>query len=353
VPGAAGSGYPDAVTARGKRRLVILTIVIIGFGYVQAATRLEERRFEAQQPAVGAASTILRHVDRDRLMRDVAALSAPPFDGRRTGTPGALLARQWIVDRYADIPLKPAGVNGFLQPFSFTHRSARGLVTPGQPFTTEYSDAANVIGRLDGTSPAARPIVVSAHYDHLGNRDGAVYRGADDNASGVAAMLEAARFFKAHPPRHPMIFAAFDAEELGLRGAAAFVEARPEGRGAAMNVNLDMVSRNDRNEIFAAGTYHHPEFKPWIEDVQRRSAVRILFGHDRPMYLAGGVEDWTSSSDHGAFHAAGVPFIYFGVADHPDYHKPTDTADKIDPAFFGAAADMIVEALRTVDARLP
>ena len=71
------------------------------------------------------------------------------------------------------------------------------------------------------------------------------------------------------------------------------------------------------------------------------------------MYRAGGVENWTYASDHGAFHAEGVPFVYFGVADHEDYHQPTDTANKIDPRFFGAAADMIVEAIRTFDARPP
>ena len=110
-----------------------------------------------------------------------------------------------------------------------------------------------------------------------------------------------------------------------------------------------MVSRNDANEIFAAGTYHTPWLKPIVEDVQRRSAVKILFGHDRPIVKAGGVEDWTSQSDHGVFHDAGIPFLYFGVADHADYHQPTDTADKVNPQFFGDVADTIVEAV--VDAR--
>jgi Zn-dependent M28 family amino/carboxypeptidase len=79
--------------------------------------------------------------------------------------------------------------------------------------------------------------------------------------------------------------------------------------------------------------------------------VTIRFGHDRPR-AESGVEDWTRSSDHGPFHDAGIPFVYFGVEDHPDYHRPTDTADRIDPRFFGDVADMIVEAVRTFDARL-
>ena len=102
-----------------------------------------------------------------------------------------------------------------------------------------------------------------------------------------------------------------------------------------MNVNLDMVSRNDRNEIFAAGTYHYPQFTPMLEDVRSRARVQVLFGHDRPLYRGGGVDDWTRLSDHYVFHSAGVPFVYFGVEDHADYHTPTDTADKIDRRFFG------------------
>ena len=336
-----------------KRRLGVLVTVLSAFVYFQAVTRVEERAIGTQPSPSAAKATAAHYVDRDQLMRDVSTLSGPEFEGRRTGTPGGVKARQWIARQFMTIGLTPAGDQGYLQPFSFTHRSVRGLVAPGRPFITEYRDAANVIGRLLGSGTGKRAIIVSAHYDHLGVQNGALYHGADDNASGVAALLAVARYFTAHEPRHPVTFAAFDAEELGLRGARAFVESRPDARSAIVNVNLDMVSRNDRNEIFAAGTYHSNVFKPMLDDVQTRSSVKIRFGHDRPPYLAGGAEDWTGESDHGAFHAAGVPFIYFGVEDHADYHKPTDTADKIDRRFFGAAADMIVDAIRTFDARLP
>jgi hypothetical protein len=92
--------------------------------------------------------------------------------------------------------------------------------------------------------------------------------------------------------------------------------------------------------------------KPILDDVQTRAAVKMLFGHDRPAPFSGGLDDWTGQSDHGEFHKAGIPFIYFGVEDHPDYHKPTDTAEKIEPRFFGDVADMVIEALRTFDARI-
>ncbi len=114
-----------------------------------------------------------------------------------------------------------------------------------------------------------------------------------------------------------------------------------------------MVSRNERHEIFAVGTSQEAWLKPILQDVQRRSAVTIRLGHDRPVRGRDSGEDWTELSDQGAFRDAHVPFLYFGVEDHADYHQPTDTADKIDPRFFGDVADMIIDTLVTLDARLP
>jgi Zn-dependent M28 family amino/carboxypeptidase len=114
-------------------------------------------------------------------------------------------------------------------------------------------------------------------------------------------------------------------------------------------VNLDMVARSKRHEIFAAGTSHHPTLRPVLDDVRRRAPVSLLFGHDRS---EDGPDDWTHDSDHWPFHKAGVPFLYFGVEDHDDYHRPTDTAERIDVAFFGDVANTIVEALIALDGRL-
>ena len=183
-------------------------------------------------------------------------------------------------------------------------------------------------------------------------RDGVLYPGADDNASGVAVLLAAARHITQNPPRHTTIFAALDAEELGLRGARALLDsALVSPSTVGVHVNLDMVGRSDRNEIYAAGTSHTPWLRPVLEDVQTRAAVRILFGHDQPLGPSG-LEDWTHTSDHGPFHDAGIPFVYFGVEDHRDYHAASDTPDRIDQRFFGDVADMILEALHTLDARL-
>jgi Zn-dependent M28 family amino/carboxypeptidase len=339
--------------ARTRRPVIALGLIALLFTGFEVATRLERGAIAAQSPIVASDSAIAHRVDRAQLMDDVRTLSSNQFDGRRTASPGGVKARAWIAAAFLSIGLQPAGTSGFTEPFAFTHHSIRGLVTSGRQYTTEYKDAANLLGTLRGSIADAPYIVVSAHYDHLGNDGVHVFPGADDNASGVATLLAAARWFAAHPPRHPFLFAAFDAEEEGLKGSQTFVASGllPAAR-MAIDVNMDMVSRNPHNEIFAAGTYQTPWLKPVLQEVQRRSGVKILLGHDRPIHKAGGVEDWTDLSDQGAFHDAHVPFLYFGVEDHADYHQPTDTADKIDPRFFGDVADMIVETLVTLDQQI-
>jgi Zn-dependent M28 family amino/carboxypeptidase len=322
-------------------------------GFALAALGVAGLLTAAQAPAPSANASVVHRVDRTQLMADVRELSSDQYQGRRTGTPGGLKARAWIRDAFAAIGLKPAGPGGFAEPFAFTYQEDHAQGSSGRPVTTEYKDAANVLGFMPGTKAGARYIVVSAHYDHLGVEGDRVYHGADDNASGVAALLAATRWFAAHPPRHPMLFAAFDAEELGLKGAKTFVASGlvPLER-VAIDVNLDMVSRNDRNEIFAVGTYQEAWLKPILLDIGRRSGITLRLGHDHQVRGRDGADDWTELSDQGAFRDAHVPFLYFGVEDHADYHQPTDTADKIDPRFFGDVADMIIDTLVTLDARL-
>ncbi|MES2760088.1 MAG: M20/M25/M40 family metallo-hydrolase [Pseudomonadota bacterium] len=278
-------------------------------------------------------------VDGARLVDDLRTLSAEEFAGRRTGTEGSQKAQAFLQGRFAALGLKPFGA-AYAKPFSFTANK------------TVYPSAVNYIGYIAGSARPERFIVVSAHYDHLGMKGGKLHPGADDNASGVAAMLAIAQWFKAHPPRHTIVFAAFDGEEQGLQGARAFMAALPFPQAQlALNLNLDMVGRNANNEIFVAGTRYNPALIPLVAQVAARSTVGIKLGHDRPEQK-GTTDDWTGSSDHGAFHKAGVPFLYFGVEDHADYHGPGDTFANIEPAFFTSVANLLVDAAATLDANL-
>jgi len=277
--------------------------------------------------------------DTAALLQDLRTLAADSMEGRQTGSTGAERARRYLESRLATIGVEPAGAAGFRSPFRFAacrDSAGRGGV--------------NLIARVSGRD-AGRIIVVTAHYDHVGIRNGQVFNGADDNASGVAALLAVARSLAADPPRHTVVLAALDAEETGLRGAHAFVDSPPVSRDdIAINLNFDMVGRNAAGELWVAGTHHYPFLAPFVEELAGRSRITLKAGHDRPDLGPG--QDWTGSSDHAAFHAARIPFLYFGVEDHADYHRPTDDAERIDAAFFTAAVETLVDAVRSLDREL-
>jgi len=300
-----------------------------------------------------AASTALQtvRIDVDRLHRDASILAADSMEGRRVGTPGNAAARAWLIGRLQEIGVEPLGVG-----------EGEGEATPGSGgFGVTFPaviggdntpvEGVNLVGRIPGSSPDGPVIVLGAHYDHLGVRDGEIFNGADDNASGTSGALAIAEQLVAQRPSHTVIVALFDGEEGGLRGARAFVGNPPLPLDRiALMINMDMVGRNDAGELYAVGTYHRPGLEPLVAAVAADAPVTLLMGHDRPDLPPG--DDWTNASDHGPFHQQGVPFLYFGVEDHADYHQPTDTADRLQPAFHAAAVETVLRVLEAADRAL-
>ncbi|MES2296861.1 MAG: M20/M25/M40 family metallo-hydrolase [Pseudomonadota bacterium] len=334
-----------------KSRLIALAAFGLAVAYYFGAGRLELARIVKPLPNAPSALADGVAIDREQLLGDVRKLASVEFAGRKTGSDGSRKTQAFLQERFAALGLQMVGAS-YVHPFTFEHKSVKALVTPGRPFSTQYT-AANVIGQIRGSQYPERYLVVSAHYDHFGTREGKLYPGADDNASGVAAMLAIAAYFKAHPPLHSVLFAAFDGEEMGLHGAKAFVAAPPVPLDKlVMDLNMDMVSHNEQNEIFASGTSYTPALKPLVEQAAKRATVKLMLGHDRPMLVAGNVEDWTDSSDHGPFHDAGIPFLYFGVEDHADYHAPSDTFEHINQDFFAKVAALLVDTAVTLDRNL-
>ena len=274
-------------------------------------------------------------IDSVRLMQDIGVLAHDSMEGRLVGTPGNARARAFIERSFRERGLQPAGSSSYLHPFDIQRDDAT-------------IEGVNIIGQVTGTAQPSQYIVVTAHYDHVGVRDGEIYNGADDNASGTAALLALADYFTRNRPRHTLIFAALDAEEGGLRGARAFVESPPVPlQSIVLNINMDMVGRNDAGELYVAGTAHYPQLLPFVEEVARNAEVTLIPGHDRPG--ARPSDDWTTASDHAAFHRAGIPFLYFGVEDHPDYHRPTDEMSGIQPGFYPRAVRTVLSAVRLLD----
>ena len=270
----------------------------------------------------------------DFALEDVRFLSADAMQGRGIGTQGAIDARLYILGRMREIGLEPVDQE-------FTFRKKGGTEVAG----------VNLMARIPGTGSGGRAIVITAHYDHLGVRDGQIHNGADDNASGVAGALAVAEAFKARPPKHDVWIVFLDGEESGLRGARAFVETPPVPLASiALNINFDMLSKNARGELYAAGGSASPWIKAQLEALAPGAPVSLKLGHDTGPDDS--VDNWTYQSDHGVFAKAGVAWVYFGVEDHPEYHKPTDDFATIPQAFFRKAVDTVVLAARRFDDQL-
>ncbi len=283
--------------------------------------------------AAGAQS--IASADTAALMRTVRVLAADSMEGRRAGTPGGARARRYLIERLKALGIGPLG-GSYEHPFPLPRDSATGV---------------NILSVIPGSKPGGQYIVLSAHYDHVGIRRGEIYNGADDNASGVAAVLAIAEELKKTSLQHPVIIALFDAEEGGLSGARAFLANPPVPKEQiGMILNMDMVGHSESGELWVAGANHYPKFRPVLDLLASMAPVVLKIGHDRKDIP--GEQDWTGSSDHGPFHAAGIPFLYFGVEDHKDYHKATDDPETLTPGFFGRAVTTVLAALWRVDMML-
>ena len=285
-------------------------------------------------PAEAAAA-----VSYDQLMADVRILSADDMEGRDTGAPGGERARAYIVSRLEAIGVGAPPV-GRLQPFEAQGRTREGAKT---------FNGVNVLGLIEGTRVPDRYIVVTAHYDHVGVNGGQVFNGADDNASGVATMLEVATRLMAAKPEHSVIFVAFDGEERGLLGAKHFVQAPPVPLASiAMNLNFDMIARAETDgKLWVTGTYQNPTFRPILEPIPANGAVSLAFGKDTPQDT--GADNWVEASDQGPFFRANVPFLYLGVNYHPDYHRATDDFERITPSVFQSAVELSWSSFQALD----
>lgn len=184
----------------------------------------------------------------------------------------------------------------------------------------------NVGGVVRGTDPVLRDeyLVLSAHYDHLGIRGDKVYNGADDNASGTALLLELAQYFAKHPTKRSLIFLCLSGEEKGLLGSNFFVENCPVPLGQIVaNVNIDMVGRNEIETIGLVPAAN--------DDVTTLNEVakRLNQGLDQPFRFLEDQDRYHQRSDHYNFCRKDIPALFFHSGDHDDYHKPTDTWDKV------------------------
>ena len=266
----------------------------------------------------------------DKLLERLEVLSSDKFEGRRTGEKGNDLARAYIINEFKNIGI--TGFNGsYEHSFDFEIRAGK-------------FNAKNVLAFIKGTEFPKKYIVISAHHDHLGKSGDKIYNGADDDASGVSALLAFAEYLMQNPPKHSVILAAFDAEELGLRGSKYFVD-KMKDSDIVVNINMDMISRSAKNELYVVGTRYNKTLEEVVTSFKNPTDTKLLVGHDG----TDGKQNWTYTSDHGPFHRSKIPFLYFGNEDHAAYHKPTDEFTDVTPNFYKKAVKIIISLFKDLD----
>ncbi|HPF23080.1 MAG TPA: M28 family peptidase [Hyphomonas sp.] len=321
---------------KSKRGLVFAGLFLL----VVAAAALFWRGQEA--PSVESTEYKPHFIDAAELLHLTEVLSNDALEGRRIGTPGNEAARGFLRKRFETLGLAKIGD-------SYEH--AFTVIPADDAPADAPTHGTNLLGIIEGKTPGeGKMLVISAHFDHLGVIDGQIYNGADDNASGSAALIAVATWFTRHKPEHDILFALLDGEEEGFLGARSLVRSgEVDMSRVALDINFDMVSRSDVGELYVAGTHQFPGLAALLDDVSPEAAVTLIAGHDRPEL---GHDDWTNQSDHAAFYETGIPFLYFGVEDHPDYHQPTDDFEKIPQDFFVRSADTLVMVARAADEAL-
>jgi hypothetical protein len=296
-------------------------VVFVGYGITSADGRQDDYRDVDVRGRIALALDGGSEPSRSatRLEKLIAA--------RRAGAAALLIASETLPS--ADATAAPVDlVSGHLtreaaEALLATPPAARGRARLVVALERDDRDAANVIGILPGTDPALadEAVVVGAHYDHVGVVDGKVHHGADDNASGTAVVLGLARAFAAAggAPR-TLVFVLFGAEEIGLIGSRHYVRAPavPLARTVGM-VNLDMVGRFGGGGLSVTGVDSGRGLREVVVDAASHTGVSVTLG-GTPF----------SPSDHLRFYRAGTPVLFFHTGRHSDYHRPSDTADRID-----------------------
>lgn len=281
------------------------------------------------------------HFDATPALALFETLSSDALKGRQAGTPESATARALIIERLEALGVQPLEAS-FEYPFKYGPFRDPETGADAVP----DKDGVNIIGYVPGTQSNGLSMVVSAHYDHLGVRDNEIYNGADDNASGVVGALAIAQHFTQNPPQNDIVLVFFDAEEDGFGGARDFITNPPISlETTALNLNFDMVSRGDNGILWASGTHHWPDMIARIDAVAETAPVNIQRGFDQ----GDARDDWTLLSDHAVFFRAGIPHIYFGVEDHPDYHRPSDDFENVDQEWFLKSVDTLIMVAEAMD----
>ena len=289
----------------------------------------------AQSPIERALNTI----NRSSAEATINFLASDELQGREAGFHGSRVTSEYIVSLLQWMGVSPLA-DSYFQPFDAyrKERQKKGRLEVHPDSIAKLKQEVhqkltmrNVLGMIPGKN-TKEYVIVGAHFDHLGIDpvlDGdQIYNGADDNASGVSAVLQIARAFLAsgQQPERNVIFAFWDGEEKGLLGSKYFVQTCPFLSQIKGYLNFDMIGRNNKpqqpKQVVYFYTAAHPVFGDWLKEDIRKYGLQL-----EPDYRAW--ENPIGGSDNGSFAKVGIPIIWYHTDGHPDYHQPSDHADRL------------------------
>lgn len=279
----------------------------------------------------------LQSINRTSAEAIVEFLADDELQGREAGMHGSRVAARYIVSCLKEAGIRPLDKNGYYQPFEAyaKERQQRGRwqvhpdsVAVLKQGTHRSLKMDNVLAYIPGKR-SDEYVIVGAHFDHLGVdetlADDKIYNGADDNASGVSAVLQIARAFalSGEKPLRNVIFAFWDGEEKGLLGSKHFVQHCPFLKQIKGYLNFDMIGRNNKLEqpqhVVYFYTAAHPAFGEWLKQDITRYGLQL-----QPDYRPW--DNPVGGSDNASFARSGIPVIWYHTDGHPDYHQPSDHA---------------------------
>ena len=289
----------------------------------------------AQSPIERALNTI----NRSSAEATINFLDSDELQGREAGFHGSRVTSEYIVSLLQWMGVSPLA-DSYFQPFDAyrKERQKKGRLEVHPDSIAKLKQEVhqkltmrNVLGMIPGKN-TKEYVIVGAHFDHLGIDpvlDGdQIYNGADDNASGVSAVLQIARAFLAsgQQPERNVIVAFWDGEEKGLLGSKYFVQTCPFLSQIKGYLNFDMIGRNNKpqqpKQVVYFYTAAHPVFGDWLKEDIRKYGLQL-----EPDYRAW--ENPIGGSDNGSFAKVGIPIIWYHTDGHPDYHQPSDHADRL------------------------
>jgi len=281
----------------------------------------------------------------NRIKEDVTFLADDKLEGRETGTKGEQEAAAYIVKRFEEMGIQGKGTNNFYQTFTFKPKNdPHGEVAYTENSKDSTITGTNVLGYID--NKAENTIIIGAHYDHLGygaqgslhKGEKAIHNGADDNASGVAVMLDLAGKLKGINTANNYLFMAFSGEEMGLLGSNYFAKNPTiDSKAVSYMINMDMVGRLKQDSTLAVyGTGTSPIFK------------QVLKSHNDKFKLIEN-ESGVGPSDHTSFYLIDIPVLHFFTGQHEDYHKPGDDSEKLNYEGMETISNYIFDVITDLD----